>query len=551
MPSSPKRLFLQLTLFLGTLAAVAGVLVLYARQNPGQVAPAPGGTYREGVVGDLSLLYPFWARGEGARTVADLLFEPLARIGPEGRVEPYLLESWAWEEGGRAFLVRLRPNLRWHDQTPVTSRDLIFTLALFKSGQVPDPTLQAFWQDVEAEVVDERTVRFRLPTPYAPFPSRLTFPILPSHRLQALPPDANAWGDENLVGTGPYRFVSREGNRVVLEAFPGYFRGGQPFIQKLEFVGYETPLALVNGLSLEEVDGGFGVREDDWELLTAETRERYQVFRGERAETLVLFFNVQQPPLDEAKVRRALLWALDRERLTEVLPGSTPADGPVLDATWAYSGTLRRRARPEEAAALLDQTYWLDVDGDGIRERDALPLTFKIYLPPDETLLAVGRELVRQFREVGVQAELAPVEPGALSELVLTGNFQALLQWIPASPDPDGYALWHSSQIPEGRNLSRLEDPEIDRDLELGRQLVEEERRLEWYQEFQRRFRELAPALYLIHPGYLYVVREEVKGVQVPFRLWTPADRFRTVHDWYLLTRKVVGGPTPTPLPGR
>jgi peptide/nickel transport system substrate-binding protein len=105
--------------------------------------------------------------------------------------------------------------------------------------------------------------------------------------------------------------------------------------------------------------------------------------------------------------------------------------------------------------------------------------------------------------------------------------------------DPDPYALWHQTQIERGQNYAGWDHTEASILLEAARTTTDKGRRSDFYFEFQRIFAEEVPALLLFHPVYTYGVSQEVFDVQLA-PMANPSDRFKTIANWYMLTRRVI-----------
>ena len=146
----------------------------------------------------------------------------------------------------------IRPNASWHDGTPVTSDDVIFTLSLVRSqfSAYPDD-VRAMWDMVEITQLDDKNIKFVLPEPFAPFLDYLTFGVLPKHLLETVPADQIINNAFNLAptGSGPYRFeeLSVEGGEitgVVLARNDNYY-GQATYIDQIVFRYYPDSLQLL------------------------------------------------------------------------------------------------------------------------------------------------------------------------------------------------------------------------------------------------------------------------------------------------------------------
>src|SRR5262245_37890562 len=247
------------------IAAVSSSLVLilmsYLALTSAAVArPLTGGVYIEGVTSLPQQLNPLVSDPASDPTAADLqalLFEGLMRIGTDGLPEPALAQSWESDESGTVYTFTLRTDVTWHDGTPLTIDDALFTLHAIQSpGFAGDPNTAAVWRDVAIEQVGERSVRCTLQAPFAPFLSLATFPILPAHLLRGVEPAQ--WSStpfsQKPIGTGPYQFVELNTEHTLLTANPRYY-DGRPFIDNIELRFFPNIQAARTALVRGEIMG--------------------------------------------------------------------------------------------------------------------------------------------------------------------------------------------------------------------------------------------------------------------------------------------------------
>ncbi|MDZ4226103.1 MAG: ABC transporter substrate-binding protein, partial [Patescibacteria group bacterium] len=142
--------------------------------------PAAGGTFTEGILGAPRFINPALAVSAADHDLAALVYSGLLKTTPEGTYAPDLALSYELSGDGKIYIFVLRPDITFHDGKPVTAEDVVFTVT-----KIQDPllksTARANWEGVVAEAVDERTVRFTLSQPYAPFIKNATIGILPQH----------------------------------------------------------------------------------------------------------------------------------------------------------------------------------------------------------------------------------------------------------------------------------------------------------------------------------------------------------------------------------
>ena len=132
------------TVVVGTLVALLALIAGLIGGPAIQLAAAPSGPspsaalgpsfevrpYVEGVLGHPSSVSPLTARTQADRDLVALLFPGLVRNGPDGTIVPDLAERWSVDKAGKNWTVDIRPDARWHDGSPVTSEDVVFTIVL-------------------------------------------------------------------------------------------------------------------------------------------------------------------------------------------------------------------------------------------------------------------------------------------------------------------------------------------------------------------------------------------------------------------------------------
>ncbi len=285
------------------------------------------------------------ARDPNGADIQSLIFDGLMRIGPDGGPELALAQAIPDPSAdGTVYTFTLRSNVFWHDGTPLTADDVLFTLrAVGGRGFAGDPASGALWRSVLVEKINDQQVRCTLSAPYAPFLSHATFPILPAHLLRDLPPEQ--WPlmpfNRQPIGTGPYQLTELTGERALLTANPNYY-DGRPYIDRIEFRFFSEPQMALSALTRGEIMGlGF--------LSTSELAHS-NLPRGIVRHALpldsytVLTFNLREGPLADLELRRALARGLDKQALitqaladqasslnTPILPGWEGADDSV---TW-------------------------------------------------------------------------------------------------------------------------------------------------------------------------------------------------------------------------
>jgi peptide/nickel transport system substrate-binding protein len=533
--------------------ALLAALLRYTAFNFTTVTiPAQGGTFVEGVAGNPQYLNPLLSQyNEVDRVLTALLFNGLTKLDERGNVVPDLAEDFTISSDGLTYDFRLRSGLYWHDDAPVTAADVLYTISALQSEDFPGVSwLSTLWRAVQVSAPDGPdglAVRFTLQQPLASFLDYTTIGLLPVHLWEKVPVAEmlNSQLNTRPVGTGPFLLTQITATRAELTVNPRYY-GPAPFLNGLTLRFYPDHQSLLTAYDRNEIDGISWIWPDD--VNDAAKREDLQLFSAPLTGYTLVYLNQQNPNLPffkEAPVRQALLYALDRQALVDtILNGQgLVAHSPILPGTWAYDPEVKAYGTdPERARQLLDEAGWTDSDNDGVRDREGVKLAF-VLLGSDKAMIEV---IAQAWAKIGVQATPQTVSlPGLTSDFLVPRTFDAALVHWELSGDPDPYPLWHSTQIKNGQNYGGWENRPADEAIEQARALTDRDRRRGYYLQFQRTFAEEVPALLLYYPVYTYGVRAKVHDVQMG-PLNSPADRFRSIASWYIVTKRVtVGNNTP------
>ncbi len=215
----------------------------------------PGGIYNEGVLGRFTNANPLYATSDADTTVSRLVFAGLLTTGEHGRLTGDLASGYDVSDDGATYTVHLRPDLKWQDGRPLTSRDVLFTFRTIQNPDAQSPLLNS-WRGVKITAPDDRTVVFKLPDALASFPYNLTTGIVPEHLLAKTPASdlrSAGFNTVNPVGAGPFAWQAVQvsnGNdpdnvreQIALTPFAGY-HAGKPKLQKFVVQAFASKAQL-------------------------------------------------------------------------------------------------------------------------------------------------------------------------------------------------------------------------------------------------------------------------------------------------------------------
>lgn len=549
---SRKERYVFLGLF-GVLAITALLLLVRVNNFFTEKVPAQGGSVSEGIIGIPRFINPVLAVSDADRDLTALVYSGLMKKLPGGTIVPDLAENFTVSEDGLVYTFVIKSGAVFHDKEPVTADDVVYTINQIKDTTIKSPK-KVSWEGVTAEKVDDRTVVFRLKTPYAQFLENTTIGILPSHIWNAVSAEEFSFSDynSNAIGSGPYKIdsISKSSSGVPEQYVlaPAKRLTPEAFIEKLTIRFYSNENDLVSGLTGGEVDNIGGVSPDTAASLAE---------KGYRIETTVLprmfglFFNQNQAPIFLNKtVVSALSMTIDKERIiNEVLHGYGAAiDGPVPQSLLGSDEDIdpsseTHAERIEKAKGLLADDGWKAGD-DGILEKklkkETLRLSFSISTG-DTAELKQAAELIRQdFASIGAEVELKVFDTGSLNQSVIRPRkYDALFFGQVVGRESDLFAFWHSSQRNDpGLNIAMYANAKVDKALEASLIAQDPAVRAKHYLAFQSEFAKDKPAVFVYSPEFIYVVAKNIKNISIE-NMTVPAERFGGIGSWYIETENI------------
>lgn len=521
-------------------AALVGLSCGGARLAPAQ--PLAGGAYRRPLTAEPATLDPARIGDIYGRGVAHQLFDGLVAFDQTLRVVPALARFWRASRDGREWTFSLRPGVRFHHGPEVTADDVVFSLSRLLDPKVGSGVADlflgirgaaAFREGRAREVaglraLDASTVRVTLEEATVPFVSLLAVgqaKVVPRDLVEEF---GEAFGTRP-VGTGPFRFVRWErGKEIVLAANPDYFEGPP----RLERVVYR----IFSGAPLEDVYRAFLLGElEDSPLPVREYRQaradpRFQYVRRSLFTLRMYGFNTRVRPLDDRRVRQALVHAIDREAIvSEIFLGRFVLARGILPP--GVPGYDPRRPGyphdPERARELLAAA--------GYPAGRGLPPIAIWSSVRNEAILREHERIARELALVGVRAEFhyLPDWPEFLRGMA-EGRFPVFLwAWFADVPDPENFLgkLFHSRSP---GNYGRYANPAVDQLLLRARGEEDPLRRAELYRRAEDLVLEDAPVIPVWHQSYERLFQPYVRGVEVS-----------GLGDPYLPLRKVWLEPPP------
>jgi peptide/nickel transport system substrate-binding protein len=531
------------------LPAVDAYMAETGPRHPTPDDPRYGGTLVVGSIGEI-------AGGMNAATTSDnnatehqqfVNLMTLLSYDEEANPRPYLAESWDVADDGLSVTFHLRRDVFWHDGEPTDAHDVAFTWDVVTDPLTAFPNA-VFWDHYVkgpdgVEVVDDHTVRIHLEQVHADFldPFRRTA-ILPEHLLGDVPHDElrqHPFGTQCPVGNGPFVFSSHTPqDRWVFTANPAFpdGLGGRPFVDRYVYRVIPEQTTLLTELLTENIDVFIAPRPDQAQAIIDDPNLNLRAFPSRQY--VLVGWNARRPQLADARVRRAITMATDRQSIVQaILQGyGTVANTGVPPFHWAYDPHAIEPLPydPEAARALLDEAGWQDRDGDGVRESpDGTRLAFSIkYNTGNQQRQDVAEIMQSQLRQVGIEARPQVVEWATLLQQINTPELRdfdgVVMGWVVefALTDVD---LFHSERIDQPYAWAGTQNPELDRLMDELVVTVDREKARALWLEYQQELIQEQPYTFFYFPDRLEGVNQRVKNAVMDAR-----GDWQNVKDWYL-----------------
>lgn len=525
-----------------------------------------GGELRFALTSDPRTLNPALAQETSSTAVLSDLFTGLTKIDLKTmQVIPDLAEGWQELEGGKVYIFYLRKGVRWSDGKPFTAEDVVFTYRdIYLNPSIPNSTGDIFRgilkspQDVKNFVrkIDDYTVEFRLPEPFAPFLSALSAPILPKHKLERHVKEGTfmtAWNvntdPKEIVGTGPYvlkRYV--KGVMVEYTANPYYYEqdpSGRrlPYIKrKIGYILQDSDTALLK-YSLGEIDY-LGVRPQDL-LFMSRIRNTTLFDLGPTPSLTFLVFN-QNPNsavprhklrwFQNREFRRAISHAIDREGICYLVYNglAQPLYGPLTPANRPYytEGLFPSYEYDlKKARRILESLGFKDRNADGWLE-DPQGHTLEIVLltnAGNKEREAIGNMIKEDLEKIGIKVIFRPIDFNSLVSRLTSPpyDWEAVIIGLTGSMDPHfGRNVWHSSGTlhmwnPRQKSPQTQWERRVDELFDRGAVETDPQKRIQLYREAFRIIAEEQPMIFLVAPTSMLSTKNKFENL------------FPTVWGWY------------------
>ena len=471
-------------------------------------------------------LNPLYNTQKNVQQALYLLFSPLINIEENGTVSANLASSWMLNDSSTVLTLTLNPNIKWHDNTPLTTEDVLFTLEQIQ--KINDSPYKKTVENIASfEKVDETTLKIVYKQPFSGVLQTLFFPVIPKHIYNV--PESSSL---NIVpiGSGPYRFKAMTPLKMVeLEANNQYFKG-TPQIHTIEINIIPDEESSLHAFKQNLIDV---VATDitEWGKYASDKSSKAYELTSDIYEFMGLNFN--KVMFQNSNVRKAMLYALDKQKMVHLyyLDHAVITDTPISPSSYLFDKTLKVQSYNKEKAKLLLTQEGYEYDEHiGLMTKNGIPFSFTLLVNSEnKDRVKIAGEMKKMYKEIGIEIKVEQCSKTDYLSKIQSKQYDAFLGgWQLAYALDLSFAL-HSSKIISGQNYAGYKSEKMDQLLQQAF-LSPQQSVVDNYTKLQQLFVEETPYISLFFKKKVLITKDKVSGNVKP----TPLNLYANIEEWKL-----------------
>lgn len=425
--------------------------------------------------------------------VLNQIYDTLLYYSPDGTKdpEPRIAESYEISDDGLDYTFHLRDDVTFHDGTPVTADDVVFSIELYKASEYQGSQISML---SSVEATDEHTVVCHLDAPYSPFLQGICSPMIASKAYYESSEDDFV---NNPIGTGPYKFVSRaKGSNIKLEANEDYYRGA-PEIKEVTFE--VIPDSSTKAIALQTGEVNFA-EIDSATKPQLEANPAITIAEVPTSAFSYIAMNTEKEPFNDAKVRQAINYAIDRDNLVAV----------------CYDGEAEVNSNicAKERFGYSDDQFQYTYDPEKAKE---LLAEAGIETPYDlgEILVAekysnLATVIQNDLKAVGLDVTISVKEFNSYISDLQNGSYGITALNMTLEGDTQTLEMAFTSDYIGIANNARYSDEEMDKLFEQARTETDNDKRAEIFNEIFTKAQDEAIYAVMCNPMTLYAYNSDL-----------------------------------------
>jgi peptide/nickel transport system substrate-binding protein len=434
--------------------------------------------------------------------VVGTIYEGLTGVDKNLDVTPGLAESWTVSADGKTYTFKLRPNVKFHDGSPMDANDVTASIRRVQSKDIASPLASRVASIETATAVDPQTVELKLKEPSAPL-------LVSLERIAIVPRSVETNKDalqKAPVGTGPFKFQEWQPNGYILLAkHDAYWKSGTPKLSGLKFNFVPESATRQVGLT----NGQYSLLPNIDAATALQLKGKPNVKLTDTLELAysLIGMNVSKPPFDNPKVREALNYAVNRQEIVDAAQfGAGVPGGPLSPALKSWAVDTKEYPcysyDPKKAQALLKEA--------GV----TLPVAVTMSVLPRQDIKDVAQVVQEQLNKAGFKVELKNQELGQFIQDWRNSNFDMFASTNAGSADPDEY-FYRTFRTGGSTNVFKYSDAEIDQLLDKGRTTQDQPARKAIYDQVQKKLACAGPVAHLTYGTLFSASRGGLDGYEI------------------------------------
>lgn len=497
-----------------------------------------GGTFTEATLGEVKSMNPLFATTSSEKVLSKLLFATISEIDYSGHYGMGLAQYIRPSEDGKIWTVKLKDNLKWSDNEPITNKDVIYTINLIKNPVV-NSIYYANFSNVNVSENENGEIIFTLKSAFADFIAALDVPILPEHILGSTDPKNIVENDFSIspITSGSFTFnavqtTNKSSESVYYLSSNKNYYENPTLLSGFAIHTYENKEDIIAAINSSNVTATAELSGDDISKISS---RQFNQKNSSLNSGVFAFFNLKREYPKNRDFRFAVRQGMNIDNLRAAAPETTNLDYPLIDKQIKISNYPEIPGYDQEAA----KNKIAEISGGE-------PIYINIATVNSGYLPDVAEKIKTELALIGIEANISIYEENQdfVNNVIAKRNYDILLYDIELGADPDVLPYYYSLQATStGLNLSNYQNILVD-DLLLGaRDTLNKELRIKKYESFLQYWVNDVPAIAIYQPNLTYIYNRNARIFSNDVRLVKGMDRFSDITSW--ATVKTMKNKTP------
>lgn len=501
--------------------------------------PIKGGTLRLFST-FVDVLNPILTKNVYINEYLGFVFEGMVKINKDQVAIPDLADKWYILEDNLTWVFHLKDDVLWHDNTPFTSEDVVFTIETILNSNI-DSIYKKNLENIAAfSAVDSHSVKISLKKPNSFTAHLMAFPIMPKHHYAG---EDFYKSSKNMspMGTGPYRFESYEENKALrLRANDSWhnktlvittdkYEVSTPYIVEIEIKLYDSDGKGEGLLKIGEIDV-LNLESESMGDFIERTYYNRKKYIGRYYDFLA--FNTNRWQLNENLIRKAISYAIDKDALVSEEGNRylVAADIPLIPDTHFYSTNIVEHSCDLKKAKDLLKEAGFEESGESMT-RLGNPLSLDLIVNRDNELrVKMAEKISEQLERIGIVVELKKISWNDEQRRLKNGSFDMCVIGCKIPSEPDMSFLYTTENIVGGMNISKFSDPKLDEVfLKISKEIDENEQKA-LFNDVRNIINLEVPYAGLYFYNNMMVYSKKIRGIKEP-SIW---NRYNDITKWYI-----------------